>query len=359
MAQNSTASQPENQPGGVNGRSHPPAGESPPPAYDPGFTDSQFRMETPDVEAAQQWFAEVFSPAIEGIRCQRCAWNEPAKPSAPTASQPYWCPRCRRHFSIKTGTVMHRSLLDLRQWKHALFVWTGGPLPSTSEELARRVGVNEGTAHDITLRILKATEEDLPPLREPAEMAWFKLGGNPVFRHRDKQAEAARKPPVFAIAMVGRCSGRTFIERMEEVKKENIQGFIDRHLEPGMDLHLSNHSAHQGISRATLHHLSQPASSYLLQDLKERIRTAFVTRYNWVSDRHMAEYLTGLQWWENHRHLDHREKMRQLALGMKWKTPPYSRSERKRRKKRDQPTRPQERARSQLSRQPASELSVS
>ena len=167
-------------------------------------------------------------------------------------------------------------------------------------------------------------------------MAWFKLGGNPFFRHRDKQAEAARKSPVFAIAMVGRHSGRTFIERLDAVKTETIQRFIDGHLEHGMDLHLSNHSTHRSIKGATLHHLSEPASSYLLQDLRERLGTAFATRHNWVTDRYMAEYLTGLQWWENHRHLDHREKMRQLALGMKWKTPPYSKSERTRRKKQDQ-----------------------
>ena len=340
MVHNTTASQSKNQSGGVSGRSlptspypHLPMPESPAVADNLGFSDHQFRTETPDVWAAIQWFIDIFSPAIEGIRCQRCAWNEPAKPSAATASLPYWCPRCRKTFSIKTGTVMHRSLLDPREWKYALFIWTGGPLPSTSEELARRMGVDKGTAHDITLRILKAAEEYLPPLREPAELAWFKLGGNPLFRHQDKRAEAARKPPVFAIAMVGRHSGRTFIEKLDAVRTEPIQRFIDRHLEHGMDLHLSNHSVHRSIRGVTPHYLSEPVSSYLLQELKERIRTAFVTRHNWVTDRYMAEYLTGLQWWENHRHLDHRERMRQLALGMKWKTPPYSKSERKRRKK--------------------------
>ena len=340
MADNSTASQPENQSGGVNGRSlpanpypHLPMPESLPVTDDLGFTDAQFWRETPDVETAEQWFVDVFSPASEGIRCQRCAWNEPARPSAATAHLPYWCPRCRKTFSIKTGTVMRRSLLDPRQWKHALFIWTGGPLPSTSEELARRMGVDKGTSHGITLRILKAAQQVLPPLREPAELAWFKLGGKPDFRHRDKQAEAARKPPVFAIAMVGRRSGRTFIEKVDAVKTEPIQRFIDRHLERGMDLHLSRHSVHRSIGGVTPHYLSEPESSYLLQEIKERIRTAFVTRHNWVTDQYMAEYLTGLQWWENHRHLDHREKMRQLALGMKWKTPPYSKSERTRRNK--------------------------
>lgn len=335
MKHDNTTPQPENQPSGVS-RHSVPMPESPPATDGLGFTDAQFREETPAVEAAEQWFADIFSPDVKGVRCQRCAWNESAKPSAETASLPYWCPRCRETFSMKTSTVMSHSLLNLWKWKYALFIWTGGLLPSTSTELARRMGVDKDTAHDITLRILKAAQEDLPRLREPAELAWFKLGGNPDYRHRDKQAEAAKKPPVYAIAMVGRCSGRTFIERMEEVKTESVQLFIDRHLERGMDLYLSNHSIHQGIRGVTPHRLSEPVSSYLLQDLREKIRTVFVTQYNWVTDQNMSAYLAGIQWWENHRHLDHREKMRQLALGMKWKTPPDSKSQRTRRKQQQQ-----------------------
>ena len=91
-------------------------------------------------------------------------------------------PAAGKTFSVKTGTVMHRSLLDLRQWKFGLLIWTGGPLPSTSAELARRMGVDKGTAHDFTLRILKAAQEDLPPLREPCRNGLVQTGRQPLFQ---------------------------------------------------------------------------------------------------------------------------------------------------------------------------------
>ena len=42
------------------------------------------------------------------------------------------------------------------------------------------------------------------------------------------------------------------------------------------------------------------------------------------------EYLAGIQWWENYGYQSHRERMKALASGMRYKTPPESRSTRKR-----------------------------
>ena len=192
MIMNATAPQPENQPGDVNGRSpctdlhsrliRPARQEE---TLDEGLTDRQFRAGTPDETAAARWFIDAFWPDGPGVRCPRCAWNERARPSLATDKERrYWCPRCRRSFSIKVETVMFRSRLTLQQWKQALFIWTGGPLPVSSKELGRRLGVSSGIDHDVTLRILASAREEFPPLREPAELVWFQPG-----RQAQKQAQ--------------------------------------------------------------------------------------------------------------------------------------------------------------------------
>ena len=337
---NPTASQPENQSGDVNGRfpstdTHPsrtpPAGQ--PEALDQGLTDRQFRDETPDEAAAALWFIHAFWPNSPGIRCPRCAWNETARLSAPTTKQPYRCARCREPFSIKIETVMSGSPLTLRQWKLALFIWAGGPLPSSSKELERRMGVDEGTAHDLTLRILESAREEFPPLREPAELARFQLGGKPQFMHEDRRPAKGgvnRKPKISVIAMVGRHSGRTTIRKLDQTGKPSFHGFVHQHLSPGMDLYLSNHRLHQDIPRVAPHYLSDNDASYLLLDLRERTLTIFDRVHNGFGFQHAAEYLDGIQWWENHRNLSHREKMIELARGMRWKKPPPSTTEKKR-----------------------------
>ena len=233
---------------------------------------------------------------------------------------------------------MRRSRLPLRTWKEALFIWTGGTLPSSSAELARRLGVDEGTAQDITRRILKAAKEDIPPLQEPAELAWFELVSNPKFRHRDSGTTAARKAPRIPIAlMMGRRSGQTIISEIDgetdEEKQEWFQDFVSQNLAPQQHLYLSKHNLFQKISDVKKHRLPQYEASYLLQDLREQIFTANFMVHNGVSENHVCQYLTGYQWWENHWRLTHRERMRLLARGMMWKTPPASRTQRKRKRR--------------------------
>ena len=230
---------------------------------------------------------------------------------------------------------MYRSPLPLRTWKEALFIWTGGTLPSSSAELERRLGVDEGTARDITRRILKAAEEDIPPLQEPAELAWFELVSNPKFRHRDIRTRKARKAPAIPIAlMMGRRSGQVIVEKIhgnnEEKKRAWLRDFVRRHLTSGQNLFLSKHNLFQEISDVKKHRLPRYEASYLLQDLRERIFTAHFMVHNGVTEDHVDQYLTGYQWWENNWRLTHRERMRLLARGMMWKTPPGSRTQRKR-----------------------------
>ena len=297
------------------------------------FTDLQLTAEIGRA-GAEQWFTDTFWPDDAGnIRCPRCAWSQPAALAEASAGQPYWCSRCRKNFSVKTNTVMSGSSLSLWQWVKLLHTWTGGIMPCSTKDLARRTGVDESAAHDVMRRILKATEQELQKLQEPAEMKTFKLSGTPRFRHKDKRGELAQSiPSVMAIAMVGRDSGRTFIETVSGPKGSEIRRFLQEHLVRGMDLYLSNTPANRTISWANTHFLESPESSYLLFHLRERTRTRLSTVHNWVSPENMAEYLTGFQWWENHRHLGHRERMRKLARGMMWKKPPPSATEKKRQK---------------------------
>lgn len=294
------------------------------------ISDRLFREAVPDDAAAEQMFAEIFWPGGDGMRCLRCAWTERAKLGPESAGLPYWCPRCRATFSIRTDTVMRCSRITLRKWAQALHLWTGGSLPSSSEELSRRLGLSPRSAHRLKRCILTAAQEDLPPLREPAELAFFTLGGNPKFQRKLKRGKSAHHTSVnahsvVAIALVGRDSGRTFIGTIPGVTGEAVEEFVDQHLDRDAELFLSNHPVNQGLAkkrRGTTHLLRAPESSYLLLDLRERIRTWMVKVHNWVTPQHMAEYLTGWQWWENHRDLSHRERMVRLAEGMLWKEPP-------------------------------------
>ena len=70
---------------------------------------------------------------------------------------PHRCRDCRRHFSVKTGTVMHNSKLPLTAWViGALCVQRG----MSSVQLAQELGIGHKTAWTLARRLQAASAHE-------------------------------------------------------------------------------------------------------------------------------------------------------------------------------------------------------
>ncbi|MXZ38883.1 MAG: IS1 family transposase [Holophagales bacterium] len=66
----------------------------------------------PNNATAERWFVQAQWP--EGVRCPECdSHNVQERPTR--KPQPYRCRDCRKDFSVKTGTLMHASNLELQK----------------------------------------------------------------------------------------------------------------------------------------------------------------------------------------------------------------------------------------------------
>ena len=71
----------------------------------------------PDDETAERWFEEQrWGTAGEPTCCPLCGSKDRMNATKSRKPLPYWCGSCRRHFSVRSGTVMHRSKIPLRKW---------------------------------------------------------------------------------------------------------------------------------------------------------------------------------------------------------------------------------------------------
>ena len=77
---------------------------------------------------------------------------------------PYRCRDCRKHFSVRTGTVLAESRLPLQKWLLAIFMLTSARKGIPSTQMARELGVTQKTAWFLAQRIretwLKDRDED-------------------------------------------------------------------------------------------------------------------------------------------------------------------------------------------------------
>ena len=307
------------------------AAQKPPKvATHPRYSDEHFWAEARDEESAHRWFVRTYWSDRE--QCPTCCSRDVAEVRRDVLHK-YRCRQCGRDFSITTGTLMEGLDISLLEWLQAIFIFTSEPTLTTSRELARRIGWKDHTAKEALYRLLQATAEPARPLREPAELDWTELPYPMV--------PGQKRGKVLVISLIGRDSRRVAgLERLPRQGKFEVNKFVGQHLVDGMMLSLDNHRSNRvtndekrrrknakmpPVIRHFVDHNSQwakgPACTNLPEGLWKRVKRVLQYDFSWYHDDSLAHWLSGLQWWENHRHLNHPQRMRALAEGMRWKNP--------------------------------------
>lgn len=107
-----------------------------------GITVAELFKIFPDNATAMKWFETNIWK--DGRRCPACG-----NPSTITASHPrmpYYCYKCRSHFSVKKGTVMANSKLSYQKWAIATYLFAISTKRVSSMGLHRDLGITQKSA---------------------------------------------------------------------------------------------------------------------------------------------------------------------------------------------------------------------
>lgn len=66
---------------------------------------------------------------------------------------PYRCRDCRKHFSVRTGTVLAESKIELQKWLMAIYMMTTARKGIPSTQMARELGITQKSAWFLAQRI--------------------------------------------------------------------------------------------------------------------------------------------------------------------------------------------------------------
>lgn len=125
--------------------------------YREGISLMEVMAMFPDDEAAERWFEEArWGAAGEPDRCPMCGGTDRLRPAPKRRPLPYWCGSCRRHFSVRTNSVMHRSRIPLRKWAIATYLWATSLKGVSSMRLHRDLGITQKSAYHMAQRLREA-----------------------------------------------------------------------------------------------------------------------------------------------------------------------------------------------------------
>ena len=274
-----------------------------------------------DEATAEAWFIDTRWP--NGIRCPYCDSDSIAdvKHRIP---MPYRCRDCRKHFSVKSNSVMQSSKLPLSKWAIAFYLYSTNLKGVSSMKLHRDLGITQKSAWHMAHRIREAWDVDADRFAGPVEADETYIGGREGNKHADKKLHAGRGA-VGKTAVAGvkdRETNRVAADVVDSTDAPTLQAFVRERTERKAVVYTDESSAYVGLNRAheaVKHSVGEYVRGHAhtngMESFWSMLKRGYVGVYHQMSEKHLHRYVSEFSGRHNSRPLDTEAQMSALAVG--------------------------------------------
>jgi transposase-like protein len=199
----------------------------------------------------------------DGIECPRCGCPEHSF----VKTRRIWiCKGCKKHFSVKIGTIMEDSPIGLDKWLSAIWLIVSAKNGISSYEIHRSLGITQKSAWFLMHRIRKAMQAGtFKKLAGDVEVDETFIGGLARNMHKNKRDKVSKTGFIGKVAVMG------LLERHGEVRtvivgdttRATMQPKVREYVERGSNVYSDAHSAYTGLDNEYIHAVINHGEEYV------------------------------------------------------------------------------------------------
>lgn len=257
----------------------------------------------PGDATAEAWFEEHrWGQAGKPTHCPICGSTHRICKIASRQPLSYGCGSCRRHFSVRVGTLMHRSPIPLCKLAIAIYLWATSFKDGSSMKLHRDLGITQKSAYFLAQRLPQACSGMPFSMEESAEAGETYLGGKRKNMSLDKRQQMTGTGTVGKTAVAGmkdrptkQCAARV----LPTTDADSLQRFVRDPVLPGVTLYADESHSYKGMpeyhrasaNHSALEYVRQMAHTNGIESFWSPLKHAYIATFHHASPQHLHRYV--------------------------------------------------------------------